>query len=184
MTILTRPKDFCSLKYERHRVPVPFAELSLSVDEKPLVEKLLRQGVRDDIIVFISPGQAVTVIDGTDMGVGKMFLVVRFDQVCFVDYFAGTINSALEQAVIKVPGIQVLVGIGGAVGIIESFEDHFMGTIGLGPQAVGDFNVLVNFRIIVDNSTVPDGFSVEKNNEPVVDIPDIDPVLFLHIGKF
>ena len=58
-----------------------------------------------------------------------------------------------------------------------------MGTIGLGPQAVGDFNVLVNFsdhRIIPLSQMV----SPSKNNEPVVDIPDIDPVLFLHIGKF
>jgi hypothetical protein len=45
---------------------------------------------------------------------------------------------------------------------------------------MGDLHFLVQLGIVVDDTTVPDKFSVEKDHKTVVHIPDLDPIFLFH----
>ncbi len=47
-------------------------------------------------------------------------------------------------------------------------------------QASGNFHPYIHTGVIVYDSAVPGCFSIQKNNQPVIDMPDIDPILISH----
>jgi hypothetical protein len=82
------------------------------------------------------------------------------------------------------PGVEgAFISIGGIV-IIESFEDQFTGMTWMLIQVISDLDEFIQGRVIMYDTTVPYGFSIEKNNEAIVHMFYVDPVFLFHVCKY
>src|SRR5574343_23532 len=109
-----------------------------------------------------------------------MLFVVRFNHVNFIDEFAIVFQISNKRAVFKMPWVQVIGIVFCFIIIVKALKNEFAGVWNVMFKLFGYFNVLIQLRIIMNDTAIPNGVSIEVNYQTIVDVGYMDPIFFFH----
>ena len=110
-----------------------------------------------------------------------MPLIIRSYEIYFTNHFTIFINCFCKYPVLEMPWVQLIINSILIISVVKAFEDQFTAIFRMFVQEISDVDELVDLRVTMYNTTVPNRFAVQEYNQPVINVFYVDPILFFHI---